>query len=191
MTEITKLAFSTSIFGLNKMKGCYSFTQRRSRVWQARSRRQLTGHHTLDFLWHSVLVILSPSPHDPKWLLDLNSSRLHPNQQEKERQRVLLFPLKNTFMKFSHSISSLPHIQLLGSLGTVTFSIVFLRRKRKMYGQHRQPAISASPCFSQRPVHEVKLILFIKKSSSISQICLPKWCVHSSTYWLYCASDYP
>lgn len=106
-------------------------------------------------------------------------------------QKVLLFPLKNTFMKFSHSISSLPHIQLQGSLGTVTFSIVFLRRKRKMYGQHRQPAISASPCFSQRPVHEIKLIVFIKKSSYISQICLPKWCVHNSTYWLYCASDYP
>lgn len=39
------------------------------------------------FLWHTVLVILSPSPHDPKWLLDFNPSHLHPNQQEKERQK--------------------------------------------------------------------------------------------------------
>lgn len=52
---------------------------------------------TLDFLWHTVLVILSPSPHDPKWLLDFNPSHLHPNQQEKERQKGTPFFFEEQF----------------------------------------------------------------------------------------------
>lgn len=106
MMEITKLAISTSTFGLNKVKACYSFTQSNSRVWQTRAGWQLRGHQKLD---SSYGTLLWSSSTDPKWLLDFNPSHLHPSQQEEERQKGTPFSFEEHFyevLTFQFTVTS-------------------------------------------------------------------------------------
>lgn len=187
MTEVPKLAVSPSSFGLNKMKFCYPFTERKSGAWQTRAGWQLKAHQKLD---SSCGVPLQSSVGCHLMIQNGYLTSTHhifiPASRNKKGRRVFLFPLKTTFMESSHHISGF-HNQLQGRLGAMAFSDVCLRRKRRMDGQHRQPA---SPCFSQRLVHGVRLKLFIKTSYSIFQVGLPNRCIYSFIYWLCCASDY-
>lgn len=100
MMEITELVISTSMFGLNKTQICSPFTQRESRVRQSRSgmaaQKDVGGQPLPAALcWSSLAchVMIQMAT----WLSCIPASR------KKEGRRMLLFPLKDTFMKSSYN----------------------------------------------------------------------------------------
>lgn len=88
MTEITKLAISTSIFGLKQDDSLLPFHIEEVQNLAVQSRNgssKVSRSQTLPMtlLWS----VLGLSPPDPQWLLDFNPSHLHPSQAEKRRKK--------------------------------------------------------------------------------------------------------